>query len=298
MHCGQHAPSPIEQEHPSHPNGHEQMSQIISILSLFGGLLPRVIGLIVSMALLCTGAVAQDSPRSDKPQTIVFVCLHGSVKSQVAAAHFNCIAKERGLPLVAISRGIAVDPSIPASIRQGLAADGLIPPDDVPVPLASADTTGAIEVFAFDEVPNDRKGSREVTYWSDVPPATKDYVVARDAIVRQNRGSYDIAGEEVSGQASARSSASSAPMPDTHDHDRGTSDCSVARSAPSVLRSAITRLGRIFARMQSRNTERRERLAMGELNDHLLADIGLHRQSAERPTEREVRILMLRLPHC
>jgi protein-tyrosine-phosphatase len=160
------------------------MSQIISILSQFGALLPRVIGLIVSMALLCTGAVAQDAPRSDKPQTIVFVCLHGSVKSQVAAAHFNRIAKERGLPLVAISRGIAVDPSIPASIRQGLAADGLTPPDDVPVPLASADTTDAIEVYAFDEVPNDRKGSREVTYWSDVPPATKDYVAARDAIVR------------------------------------------------------------------------------------------------------------------
>ena len=184
MLCGQQAPNPIEQELPLHPNGHEQMSAIISILSLFGGLLRRFIGLIVSMALLCVGAVAQDGPRSDKPQTIVFVCLHGSVKSQVAAAHFNRIAKERGLSLVAVSRGIAVDPNIPTSIRQGLAADGLAPPDDVPVPLASADTAGAIEVFAFDEVPNDRKGSREVTYWSDVPPATKDYVAARDAIVR------------------------------------------------------------------------------------------------------------------
>jgi protein-tyrosine-phosphatase len=161
-----------------------KMSATMSILSLFGGPLPRFIGLIVSMALLCAGAVAQDSPRSDKPQMIVFVCLHGSVKSQVAAAHFNRIAKERGLPLVAVSRGIAVDPNIPASIRQGLAADGLAPPDDVPVPLVSADTTGAIKVFAFDEIPNDRKGSREVTYWSDVPPATKDYAAARDAIVR------------------------------------------------------------------------------------------------------------------
>jgi uncharacterized protein YjiS (DUF1127 family) len=44
--------------------------------------------------------------------------------------------------------------------------------------------------------------------------------------------------------------------------------------------------------------EWRERMEMDELNDHLLADIGLHRQSAERPTEREVRILMLRLPRC
>jgi hypothetical protein len=39
-------------------------------------------------------------------------------------------------------------------------------------------------VFAFDEVPNERKGSTEVTYWPDVPPATKDYSAARDAIVR------------------------------------------------------------------------------------------------------------------
>jgi arsenate reductase (thioredoxin) len=109
------------------------MRATISILSLFGGLLPRFIGFIVSMAPLCAGAVAQDSPRSDKPQMIVFVCLHGSVKSQVAAAHFNRIAKERGLPLVAVSRGIAVDQNIPASIRQGLAADGLTPADDVPV---------------------------------------------------------------------------------------------------------------------------------------------------------------------
>lgn len=105
-------------------------------------------------------------------------------QGQVAAAHFNRIAKERGLPLVGISRGIAVDPTIPASIRRGLASDGLVPLDNVPVPLASANTAGAIKVFAFDEVPNDRKGSTEITYWSDVPPATKDYRAARDAIVR------------------------------------------------------------------------------------------------------------------
>ena len=36
-----------------------------------------------------------------------------SVKSQVAAAHFNRIAKERGLPYSAVSRGIGVDGSIP-----------------------------------------------------------------------------------------------------------------------------------------------------------------------------------------
>jgi len=37
---------------------------------------------------------------------------------------------------------------------------------------------------AFDRVPEERRGTSEVTYWSDVPPATKDYAAARDVIVR------------------------------------------------------------------------------------------------------------------
>jgi hypothetical protein len=37
---------------------------------------------------------------------------------------------------------------------------------------------------AFDSVPDEQRGTSEVTYWSDVPPATKDYFAARDVIVR------------------------------------------------------------------------------------------------------------------
>jgi protein-tyrosine-phosphatase len=120
----------------------------------------------------------------EKPATIVFVCLHGSVKSQMAAAHFNRIAKERGLPFTAISRGLAVDDSIPARIRDGLSLDGLSPLDDVPRALTAEEASGAAKIFAFDDVPAERKGAADVTYWSDVPPATRDYSAARDAIVR------------------------------------------------------------------------------------------------------------------
>jgi protein-tyrosine-phosphatase len=116
-------------------------------------------------------------------QTIVFVCLHGSVKSQMAAAHFNKIARERGLPYVAVSRGIEVDNSIPTRIRDGLNLDGLAPLDDVPKPLTPAEAGAAVKVVAFDTVQDDRRGSAEVNYWSDVPPATRDYAAARDAIV-------------------------------------------------------------------------------------------------------------------
>jgi protein-tyrosine-phosphatase len=116
-------------------------------------------------------------------KTILFVCLHGSVKSQMAAAHFNKIASERNLPYVAISRGIEVDNSIPTRIKDGLSLDGLAPMDDVPKPLTPEEAAAAIKVIAFDSVPDDRRGSAEVSYWSDVPPATRDYAAARDAIV-------------------------------------------------------------------------------------------------------------------
>jgi len=137
----------------------------------------------VVVAVLAASASAAD-PSSERPATIVFVCLHGSVKSVMAAAHFNRIAKERQLPFVAVARGVDPDTEIPASIRQGLARDGLAPADEVPHALTADEASAAATVFAFDEVPFDRKGDATVTYWRNVPPASRDYSAARDAIVR------------------------------------------------------------------------------------------------------------------
>src|SRR5262249_35169486 len=75
----------------------------------------KLLGLLGSMLLvpmIFVGTTTYAEPDLTKPATVVFVCLHGSVKSQVAAAHFNRIAKERGLPVIAVSRGIAVDKEI------------------------------------------------------------------------------------------------------------------------------------------------------------------------------------------
>jgi protein-tyrosine-phosphatase len=152
--------------------------------AIFPGKIALLFGtsLLFTTAFVATPATADE--RSEQPKTIVFVCLHGSVKSQMAAAHFNQIARERGLPFVAVSRGVAVDSSIPTRIRDGLALEGLAPLNDVPRGLTAEEADGASKVFAFDEVPTERRGNADVTYWSDVPPATKDYSAARDAIVR------------------------------------------------------------------------------------------------------------------
>lgn len=160
------------------------------------------IAILCGMALAGSADAARAAP-VDK-QTVVFVCLHGSVKSQVAAAHFNRIARERGLNITAISRGIEPDTSIPASIRAGLAQDGLAPASEVPSSLTSDEASAAAGVFAFDEVPVDRKGSASVTQWSDVPPASQNYDRSRDAIIRHVEEIVDRLARDANARAGMR----------------------------------------------------------------------------------------------
>ena len=61
------------------------------------------------VAAILAGSASHADPSSRQPATVVFVCLHGSVKSVMAAAHFNRIAKERQLPFVAVARGVEPD---------------------------------------------------------------------------------------------------------------------------------------------------------------------------------------------
>jgi protein-tyrosine-phosphatase len=146
----------------------------------------RLIALLAAAALAAIAAwpAAAADPGAPRASTVVFVCEHGSVKSVIAAAHFNRIARERGLPFVAVSRGIALDKEIPASIRAGLVRDGVVPGEETPRDLSADEAAAAAGVYAFNPVPQERDGGAAVTYWSDVPPATKDYEAARDAIVR------------------------------------------------------------------------------------------------------------------
>jgi hypothetical protein len=141
------------------------------------------------LLLTCNVVLADAGERTPVDHsTIVFVCEHGAVKSTVAAANFNQIARERGLPYVAVSRGIDLYPEIPAVIRHGLAEDGLAPQDDTPRDLRSNEASVAARVIAFDRVPGERSGAASVIYWSDVPPVTRNYLVGRDVILQHIEG--------------------------------------------------------------------------------------------------------------
>ena len=117
-------------------------------------------------------------------KTVVFVCLHGVVNSQMAAAYFNKVSKERRLPFTAVSRGIDMYWTIPVRIQDGLALDGL-EPANVPNALTAFEAFHASRVLAFDPIPAERRGDADVTYWSGVPLGIQDYEAARNEIVQR-----------------------------------------------------------------------------------------------------------------
>ena len=145
-------------------------------------------------SLLCRAAVLlailiapSSAPRADEAageKTIVFVCLHGVVNSQMAAAYFNKAARERGLPFTAVSRGIDLYQSIPVRIQDGLALDGL-EPANAPLALTAEEAGRVSDALAFDTIPDDHKGNASVTYWSGIPLGIDDYEATRNEIVRR-----------------------------------------------------------------------------------------------------------------
>lgn len=122
------------------------------------------------------------APEAQPVNTVLFVCEHGSAKSVVAAAHFNRLAEERGLPFRAISRGTVPDEGMAPPAVTGLLGDGLKPNDPAPRKLAQADLDAARRVITFCDLPPDLAAGSSVERW-EVPPVSVDYVKSRDAIL-------------------------------------------------------------------------------------------------------------------
>src|SRR6184192_3905741 len=80
---------------------------------------------------------------------VVFVCEHGAAKSVVAAAHFNRLAISRGLDVRAIARGVEPQAELAPSAVNGLRAEGMTLPIDIPTKLSAEDVEHATRVVAF-----------------------------------------------------------------------------------------------------------------------------------------------------
>ena len=135
----------------------------------------RMMMVAVVLLALTAGAGAQT-------QTVVFVGEHGAAKSVVAAAHFNRLAAERGLPFRAVSRGTAPDSAVPGAIATGLSTEKLsVPAGFKPTAVAASDVAGASKVVTFDVTVPVADASK-LSRWDKLPAFSDGYAPASAAI--------------------------------------------------------------------------------------------------------------------
>jgi hypothetical protein len=119
----------------------------------------------------------------ESTQHVLFICEHGAAKSVLAAAQFNRMAAERGLPIRAIARGAYPQPTPSEATADGLRADGLPPPTGSPAPVTLGDVRDAKNVIVFDCDRPAMQALRSLgTCWDDVPEIGDGYAPARDRI--------------------------------------------------------------------------------------------------------------------
>lgn len=115
---------------------------------------------------------------------VLFVCLHGSGKSLIAAEYFRRLAVERGLDIGAISAGIDPDLQIPRPVVKGLLRDGIDVRGRIPQQVTRQDLANAWRMVSFGcDLVEMAPPGLTIERWDDVPAAAEDFRAARDAIV-------------------------------------------------------------------------------------------------------------------
>lgn len=114
---------------------------------------------------------------------VVFVCPHGAAKSVVAAAYFNKMSAERGLPYRAVARGTEPGDALSQVAVKGLVADGLPAPTGKPQAISNDELRAATRVVTFGcPLPPRVVAKKKHSDWNQVGDVNKDYAAARDTI--------------------------------------------------------------------------------------------------------------------
>ena len=128
---------------------------------------------------------------------MVFVCEHGAAKSIIAAAEFNKLAEQKGLPQRAISRGTNPDPQFAPGVIEGMKKDRLPIPDGKPRTISPEDVQSADRVVTLGcKLPEQVKAQSKPEDWSDVPPPSQGYEASRTEIQRHVRQLIDELSKE------------------------------------------------------------------------------------------------------
>lgn len=156
----------------------------------------RAIAAILAFSLAASGQGRDAEKKTEPAPVVVFVCEHGAAKSIVAAAHFNRLARERGLNLRAIARGTNPDKEIAPKAVLGLQADGLRSSEPAPKKISKDDLIGVRRVITFCALPDGYTGEVKVESWDGVPSMDEDYGKVRDWLApRINRLLEELRGK-------------------------------------------------------------------------------------------------------
>jgi arsenate reductase len=115
----------------------------------------------------------------------LFVCLHGSAKSLIAAEHFNRLAAARGIEMRAVSAGVEPDAAVPLPVVAGLGLDGFPVAAYQPRALNAAEVHSAAVVVTFGCEVGETNARAVRRDWADLPMVSDGFAPARDAIVRR-----------------------------------------------------------------------------------------------------------------
>jgi protein-tyrosine-phosphatase len=120
---------------------------------------------------------------SAEKSKVLFVCLHGSAKSVIAAELFNRLAAARRPGASAASAGTEADDAIPPHVVSGLGRDGIDVAGRRPRRPTAADVESSAVVVTFGcDLGALASRVRRLERWDDVPAVSEDFARARSAI--------------------------------------------------------------------------------------------------------------------
>jgi arsenate reductase (thioredoxin) len=114
---------------------------------------------------------------------ILFLCPHGAAKSILAAAYFNRLAKQGGLPLTGTAAGTEPSEIVALAVVELLRGEGIDVSQQRPARVTDEQLARAQRVISLGcDVSNLEVARDKVEEWLDVPPVSENLAGASDAI--------------------------------------------------------------------------------------------------------------------
>ena len=136
-------------------------------------------------ALLGAGAFLAMAGKSPKATPrVLFVCLHGTVKSPIAREILRNRAKARGVAVLARSRGITPEEGASPAVAAALVRDHIMVRRDRLQRLTETDGSWADIIVFFDPLPFKFAG-KDLRDWTATPSVNQRYADALAAIRTQ-----------------------------------------------------------------------------------------------------------------